>query len=342
MNQPMSETVDPGRWRRRARTVPTVVGATILGFATAPVSIPVLALVDLVRGRPRLPMVRTVRFALRYLANDTAEILLAPLLWVGARLDGHAGTERYRRVQSWSIRTLAEASERRLGIRIDPGAEPPAEAGSGPLIVLTRHVSLLDSGLPSLLFGLDSAWKVRGVVMREALADPGFDLMYRPLGSVFIDRDAGPSARQALATLSEADGVDDVVTIYPEGRLFRQDLLERSLARLAQTDPSRAGRLSGLRHVLPPRPGGVLALLDALPGADVVVIGHVGFERAASSVDLFRRAPLDVAVRVMTRRFARADIPIEHDDRIRWLDERWLELDTWIDQQVDGRGPAAV
>ncbi len=338
MSRPESDIADPdpGRWRRRARTVPSMLVATVVALGAAPVVLPALAVVDLARGRRRQPLVRSARFALRYLVNDSAEVLLAPMLWVGSRLHPGAGTERYRRVQAWSIRTLADAADRRLGIRVDPDAGTPAEPGSGPLIVLTRHASLLDAGLPSLLFGLDSDWQVRGVVMREALVDPGFDLLYRRLGSVFIDRDDGPAARNALAVLSGATGADDVVTIYPEGRLFRPQILDRSLERLTERDPARAERLAGLRHVLPPRPGGVLALLDALPEADVVVIGHAGFEAAGSVAEVVRRVPLDVTVEVMSRRFARAAIPTDRDERIRWLDERWLDLDAWIHDRVDG------
>lgn len=324
-------------WRRRARTIPTMLGVTTVAVVSLPLTVPLVAGFDLARSRRRLPTVRAGAFALRYGVNDSAEILAAPALWFLARIGGSSpdararSTERYRRVQAWSIRTLAEAADRFVGVRIDPAASLPVDDGDGPLIVLCRHVSMLDSSLPTLLFGLDSPWQVRSVVTDEALADPGFDLIYPALGTVFIDRDDGASARRIVRAMSDRNGPNDVVTIYPEGRVFRPAALARSLARLAETRPERAERLAGLRHVLPPRPGGTLALLDALPTADVIVIGHVGFERAASMAEMAARAPLDITVSVHARRVARADIPADVDDRIDWLDRLWLDLDDWVD-----------
>ena len=64
--------------------------------------------------------------------------------------------------------------------------------------------------------------------------------------------------------------------IYPEGRLFTPAVHERSMARLAGKDPERAERLAKLDRMLPPRPGGLFTLLDAVPAADLVVVGTHG------------------------------------------------------------------
>jgi 1-acyl-sn-glycerol-3-phosphate acyltransferase len=286
-----------------------------------------------VRGRPRLPTVRTALFALRYGINDSIEIVVAPFLRILRPVLGPThGSRPYRMVQRWSIRTLAQAADRLLGVRLDRAAALPVPAGTGPLIVISRHVSLLDASLPSLVFGLDSAWQVRGVVTDDALADPGFDLIYPALGTVFIDRDDARTARAVLAAMARFDGADDVVTIFPEGRLFRPDVLARSLDRMRDSNPGRHERLAGLRHVLPPRPGGVLALLAALPTADVVVLGHVGFEAVASLRDMTRVAPIDTTVILNVRRIRRSEVPVTPDEQVVWLDRIWLELDDWIDE----------
>lgn len=327
----MQQTDDPNRWRRRSKTIPAVLCGASIAFATAPLSLAVAAISDLTRRRRRLPTVRAALFALRYLANDTAEIVLAPPLWVGRRLGfDDAG---YRRVQRWSIRSLARAGDRWLGIRVntEPEGEPGSiEPGSGPLIVLCRHTSPLDSSLPSLLFGLDRPWNVRSIVTKDALNDPGFDLIYPPLGTVFIDRDEGASARRVIDGFRRHCGPDDVVTIYPEGQIFTPVGLERRLDELEERDPLRAVRLAGLRHLLPPRPGGVLSLLDALPNADVVLIGHIGFEAVPSMRAILGGAPFDQTVNASITRIARADIPETVTEQVAWLDQRWIELDRWV------------
>ncbi len=307
---------------------------TAIALVSAPLTLPLAGLFDLFRGQRRLPTARSGLFGLRYLVNDSTEIVLAPWLWLISRGRGRRGVERYRAVQRWSIRTLAAAADRWIGVRLDPAATVPVVPGEGPLIVLVRHASILDSSLPSLLFGLDSPWQIRSIVTDDALTDPGFDLIYPALGTVFIDRDEGASARRVIAELARHDGPNDVVTIYPEGRLFRPHRLPGSLARLAERAPERAERLAGLRHVLPPRAGGTLALLEALPSADVLLLGHVGFERAGSIVDLATSAPLDSTVRLMIRHVPRSAIPHGEHERIAWLDTLWLDLDAWLDAQL--------
>ena len=107
--------------------------------------------------------------------------------------------------------------------------------------------------------------------------------------------------------------------------MFRPELLIRFLAKIADSNPERARRLSPLRHVLPPRPGGVLELLDTLPDADVVVVAHAGLDGFGSFRELARSVPVHDAIRVTAWRIPVADIPIDANDRITWLDEQWLQ-----------------
>jgi hypothetical protein len=101
---------------------------------------------------------------------------------------------------------------------------------------------------------------------------------------------------------------------------------------LPVTNPERAARLDSLNHVLPPRPGGVLALLGSIP-ADVVVIAHTGLDQYASFADLARAVPLRNPIHVTARRIPRDQIPDGDAERIAWLDEQWLLVDGWITRQ---------
>lgn len=321
------------RWDRRAKTIPMMLGATAGALIVAPAAVAVLAAADFARGRRRLPSVRAFLFALQYGMNDSVEILLAPVYWVlagfGRRLDAPASIAQHQRLQWWSLRTLERRGEQLLGLRIE--VDPAAEAAlmPAPAIVLCRHVSVVDASLPSLLY-LRRGVHVRGVIMAELLADPGFDVLYGRLGSVFVVRDDGPSAVAAVSDLGGGLDSTTVAAIFPEGRLYRPDVAARALARLAERDPERAARLSGLRHVLPPRPGGVLALLRVAPDADVVLVEHTGLDAYARATDLLRAAPLTEPVRVTARRIPRAEIPSDDAGRVAWLDALWLDVDARV------------
>jgi 1-acyl-sn-glycerol-3-phosphate acyltransferase len=315
-----------------------MVGSTAVALSTAPVVLGGLALADLVRGRRHLPRARVHLFVLQYLVNDTVEIFLVPLFRLRALLDGGvdapASRARHRRLQLWSVELLARRAEQLLGMEVVLDDESRRALTPGPVIVISRHVSLFDAALPGLVLGREGL-AVRGVILAELLADPGFDLLYGRLGSVFIPRDDGPAARAAVTAMAEEMSAVDrdrgAVVLFPEGRLYRPSVARRSLERLAERDPARARRLGGLSRVLPPRPTGFGLLVDALPSADVVLIDHRGLDRVARLGDLPGAVPVG-PVAVSARRFRRADIPDDPDGVVRWLDERWLALDGALTQ----------
>jgi 1-acyl-sn-glycerol-3-phosphate acyltransferase len=306
---------------------------TAAGIVLFPVLVVVAAAADVARRRHRLPTVRLVIFFVQYAINDSAEILLAPVYWIlggfGRRLGHPRSMRRHERLQAWSLEVLARRAEKYLGLRVEIDPESSAALRPGPVIAMCRHVNLVDASLPTLLYQR-LGYRTRGVIMAELLADPGFDLIYSRTGSVFIPRDDGPRARELLGKIG--DGVDgsSAVVIFPEGRLFREDRLERALTRLNVNESGRAARLAELRHVLPPRLGGVLALLESMPDVDVVVIAHSGLDQFPTFADLARSVPLRDPIRVVAWRVPAADIPSDVLGRTAWLDEQWLRVDAWI------------
>ncbi len=316
-----------------------MLGATALALIAVPVVIPLLAILDIVRARRRLPSVRVYLFALQYLVNDSVEILAAGPYWLlagfGTRLRSSASVERHQRLQQWSVDLLERRADQLLGLRIDMSADDRAALagpdGAGPVIVISRHVSLFDASLPGLVAGR-VGYSSRGIIMAELLADPGFDLLYGRLGSVFVPRDGGREATGAIARMVEAADDNTAYVLFPEGRLFRPEILERSVGRLAASDPERAERLRGLSHVLPPRPGGLITLLAALPTADVVVLDHRGLDRHRRLVEFTRSVPVRETITVTARRVPRSDIPSGPGEQARWLDDLWLDLDRELAQ----------
>lgn len=318
------------RWRRRAVTIPTVLAATAVAVFGMPLLVPVMVVSDVARRQARLPTVRVYLFLLQYLINDSLEIVLAPFLWSLARfgktLRSPRSRARHLAIQHWSVRTMADRAERLLGLPLELSETDAAKLTPGPVIVLSRHVSLFDASLPGFIaerLGLS----VRGVIMAELLADPGFDLIYGRTGSVFISRDDGPAAVAAIEAMAADTDHNTAFVLFPEGRLFRPDVRDRQIARLATADLVRAERLSSLRQVLPPRPGGFLALLDAVPEADVVILDHRGLDGIQNLADLRSIVPAGAPVTVTATRFPRATLPSGREKRIAWLDDIWLGLD---------------
>ena len=318
-----------------------MLGTTVAALGLLPLVLPVVVVADLVRLRWRLPTARVGLFVLQYLVNDSVEIVSAGPLWLvagfGRLLDRPASLRRHARLQAWSIAVLARRAQRLLGVRLTVPADAVDVLLPAPAIVLCRHVSLFDASLPSLLYqrlGVHS----RGVVMAELLADPGFDLLYQRVGSVFVARDASPDATARIFALAQGLDEQTVAVVFPEGRLFRADALARAKARLRERDPARADQVESLRHLLPPRPGGVLALLAGAPGADVVVINHVGFDEHPSFAEIARAVPLADPIEVDVRRIARADVPSDATAQIAWLDALWCSMDEWVHERLEARG----
>jgi 1-acyl-sn-glycerol-3-phosphate acyltransferase len=165
--------------------------------------------------------------------------------------------------------------------------------------------------------------------------DPCIDLFGHRLRHHFVDRAARGDTAELLAVAHVARGMDDddVAVIFPEGQFLTPQRKARAVARIAADDTALAARAERLRHLLPPRPGGLLALLGAAPGADVVVIGHVGLEGFGSVADIWRNVPLREPVRVRTWRVPAAEIPQGRRARVEWLYDRWAALDDWIDAE---------
>jgi 1-acyl-sn-glycerol-3-phosphate acyltransferase len=325
-------------WRRRCASIPLVLATTALAGLAIPVVVPLLTIADLTRGRGHLPSARMYLVIVQYLWNDTVEILAAPVLWVaagfGTRVRSPASVARYERLQRWSVRTIHRRAAQLLGVRLLVEGRDQLEPG--PVIVLSHHVHIADAALPAYLYLVERDWHLRGVLMAELLADPGFDLIYQRTGHVFIDR-SNPETAQLLVVRAAAGlDRDTALVIFPEGRLFRPQLRDEYLARLAAKDPDRARDLAGLRHLLPPRPGGVLSLLNAVPDADVVVIAHVGLENIPILKRIARAGlPRSIPVRIQVRRIPRGRIPTDRHGRVKWLDQTWRELDDAVSGLID-------
>lgn len=327
--------------RRRAVSVPSMLALWALVVVLSPVLVPVLLVVDLATAPRRLPSLRALGFAVAYLSAEVGGVVASAGLWVrfaGGRLGGERWIDAHLAVQAWWMGLLFRAAGRFLGLRVVVDGDEALDAG--PMLVFGRHVSLVDSLVSAVLLGTDRGHELRYVLKRELDFDPCLDIVGHRLRNHFVDRTSGDAAEiEAVGRLGDGLRPDTAVVIFPEGTRFTPAKRDRALERLRDRDDG--GDLvplaAELRHLLPPRPGGALALLDRATDADVVIFGHVGFEGLNDFRGLWRAVPFSLPVEVRARRFDRSTLPVEAKDRARWLFERWVEMDDWIEQRLGAR-----
>jgi 1-acyl-sn-glycerol-3-phosphate acyltransferase len=308
------------RWARRALTIPGCVAAWLVSLAVAPFAALGLALGAGVPARLAL-------FAAVYLSYEMAGLAAAAWLFAAGRardVRAHAALQRW-----WAcglFRAAARIFRLELEIQGDPAAEP------GPIVVLIRHASLVDTLLPEVVLADRHGLQLRYVLKRELLLDPCIDVVGGRIRCAFVRRGSGEGERElaAIESLGRDLGPRDGALIYPEGTRFSPERRARALERVAASGArERLARVSRLRHVLPPRSGGPLALLAAAAPADVLWFAHTGLEGLATLRDVLRGGIVGRRIRVALWRTPRSVIPA--GDALRWLDEQWARVDDWID-----------
>lgn len=321
-----------GRWGRRLISLPMLfVGLAVL-VGLSPLLLPVALVYDLVR-RTRGGAVRTVFFVGFYLSCEVLGVIVAGAIWVAS---AWRGRERFLddnfRLQCVWGRIVRRGSFALYGMRVQvaEGADCVAE---GPMIVLARHASLADTMLPVMLISDRHGVVLRWVMKQELLWDPCLDVVGHRLRNCFVTRlpEEGDRDIAAVASLADDLGPADGVLIYPEGTRFSHRKRERVLERFRRKgDKVALRRAEALETVLPPRLGGVLALLDRDLRADVVFLAHRGLEAGATLGDLVRGGLVGKTIDVALWRVARADVPAGAAARIAWLHEQWQRVDAFV------------
>lgn len=330
---------------RRLLTVPAVISALLLTVTTVPLWLLIAAAVS-----PWLPgrwrPLRLLCFALLWLALETATLVALGWLWLlhGGHMRRPAAVAAHYALLRWLLGQLVAAARHLFAVRIAlddaalPARPPGAPRGARPLLVLSRHAGPGDSLL--LVHELIAVYRREPrIVLKDALQlDPVLDVLVNRLPSRFISPHPPPGAGAADQVGQLADGMDgdDALVIFPEGGNFTERRRLRAIAKLesgGRTGHAAAARR--MRHLVAPRPGGVLAALDAAPDADVVFVGHTGLEELDSVGDLWRGLPMDSEVRARFWTVPADRVPPGRDARIAWLYDWWTYLDAWIGRRRD-------
>jgi 1-acyl-sn-glycerol-3-phosphate acyltransferase len=225
-----------------------------------------------------------------------------------------------------------------LGVRYE--ADGLELAGPGPVLVMTRHASIIDNALPDVIIGGAHKIGFRFVIKRELQMLPTIDIAGRWVPTLFVRRGSSDTASELdkMKALCENLGPRDGLLLYPEGTRCTPAKLARAKEVIAERQPEIAPLANRLRHLLPPRLGGALTLLQNAPEADVVIFGHVGLDGFEYISDIWAGGLLNTTVQMKFWRFPASEIPHDDEDAlVGWLYERWFELDDWIEAQLAPR-----
>lgn len=236
----------------------------------------------------------------------------------------------YDIVQTYLVISFGEA-RRVLRLKVRTVGRPPDAYPGSPLLVLCRHAGPGDSF--TLMYAL-MHWYAREprVVLKESLAwDPALGVLMHRLPSRFVTP-GQPDSEERIGELAVGLDENDAFVIFPEGGNFTPERRERAIARLRSLGfEAMAQRAEAMMHVLAPRPGGVLAALEAAPDVDVLMVAHTGMDHVRTLADVWHSLPMDKEIQMAWWRVPREEIPTEREDQIEWLFDWWARIDAWID-----------
>jgi 1-acyl-sn-glycerol-3-phosphate acyltransferase len=356
----------PPRWLRRTVVAPLTVVMALVVLGSLPVWLLVAAaLSPIVPGRLR-PL-RLLWVGAVYLAVEAVALVAMGAMWVasgfGWRVRGPMFQRAHYVLIAWLLRVLLRQVCWALRLRIEvTGADPGLIEPGRPLLVCCRHAGPGDSFI--LTHALIN-WYAREprIVLKSTLQwDPAIDVLLNRLPSRFIAPRPVPAAGDD-APVGEADplGVEtgaagtvaaevgalaknldqnDAFVIFPEGGNFTPRRRVRAIARLRALGLDRlADRAERWQHVLAPRPGGLLAALDAAPEADVVWVAHTGLDRLRTIGDVWRELPMDKTLTMRWWPVPAAEVPVGRDGRVDWLYDWWNRIDDWIEANQPAERP---
>ena len=315
---------------RRLVTIPAFMTAAMVLPAVTIVALPFVVITDLAR-RTRLGLTRALLMLDAWFLCEAAGVAAAGWIWATRGRNRERYLRRNFRLQRWWSRTLFRAGVFFFSIKVE--VEGNEVATPGPVLLFIRHVSPLDNIIPAVFVADRYGILLRWVLNRALLRDPCLDIVGNRLPNAFVRGETSDSQGEIarVRALAEGLGSRDGVAMYPEGALYTAARRERVVQRLAGSgDPVLAGRAARLRHVLPPRLGGSLALLEAAPGVDVVFCAHSGLERATRYGSIANGGAVGAEVRIRFWRVAARDIPAGRNERIAWLLDEWDRVDAFV------------
>jgi 1-acyl-sn-glycerol-3-phosphate acyltransferase len=328
----------PPAWVRHFVVAPLVVLLAVVLLTSLPIWLIVgVALSPLVPGHLRVP--RLVWLGIVYVVWDAAALIALAALWLASGFGWKIRTPAFQRAHyvltGKFLGVLFWIARWSLHLAVDVvGTDPDTAEPGRPEIVVSRHAGPGDSFI--LIHALVN-WFDREprIVLKATLQwDPAVDVLLNRLPNRFIS--PGRGGADLVETVGElADGLDDndAFVIFPEGGNFTPRRRVRAIAWLKNRGlKDLAVRAEHLHNLLPPKPGGLLAALDAAPDSGVIFVAHTGLDRMITVADVWRELPMD---KRLVMRFWSVDpeeIPAGEAERITWLYDWWARIDAWIEE----------
>ncbi len=334
---------------RRLRGVSLEALAFVIVTVLFPVLLAGAALVDLVlwiRHRKPWVGVRLVAFLWWFLFGEIRALATILGIWiVSGGPFGQGSLLRRRLLYRLRIRW---ARSHLGGIRVLFGLrfeiEGLEEVGPGPVTIMMRHASIIDNMLPDAIAARRHGLGLRYVIKRELQMIPTIDFGGRWVPTIFVRRGSTDTAGELakLQQLTEDIRAGEGFLIYPEGTRFTSKKLARAKEIIAERQPDVASMADRLQHLLPPRLGGPLTIVNETPGVDVVFCGHVGFDGFQYISDIWAGRLVGSTIKVRFWRVPAAEIPRDSDAQAEWLYANWQEMDDWIGEQRADRNVVAA
>ena len=318
---------------RRLITIPASIVLALVVTVLAPVWLVATLIVSLapqLRGCTRFAL-----FVWGYLCCETIGIVACFWLWVrfGFCRRGHPRYRAFLRsndnLQRWWADRLLQLGKAIFSLRIELTGH---DATAGPnVIFVPRHVSIGDTVIPTVFYSHPHGRRLRHVLKRELLIDPCLDIVGNRLPNYFVDRasDDPEQEMRSVATLLDGRGENEGVLIYPEGTRFSESKRRGILGRLS---PDRRLRAQSWTHLLPPRYGGILALLGQNPGLDLLFCAHSGLEGSASFASLINGSWTRSTVRIHFWRVPFSEIPGDDAEHRAFFDECWDRMQAEVEK----------
>jgi 1-acyl-sn-glycerol-3-phosphate acyltransferase len=325
---------------RRLVLGPAIIVLTVLAFTGLPLLLLVAAAASTVlpgRWRP----LRLLWMVLLYLVLESVALVALFALWVASGFGWLIPSPRFQHVHyevvRWFLQVLFWECHRVLHVRVDVEGPPPTSYDGRPLLILSRHAGPGDSFL--VVHALVN-WYEREprIVLKDTLQwDPAIDVVLNRLPNRFIrpnrDKRSGNSdlVERQVGELARNLDENDAFVIFPEGGNFTEHRRKRAIERLRRRGlVEEAERAEQLRHVMAPKPGGVLAALTNADDADVVFVAHTGVEHMVTVLDVWRELPMDTAIEMRWWLVPAAEVPKDREARIDWLFDWWKKIDDWV------------
>ncbi len=336
-----SDTPLPKRLLRNGRTIAMEVVLFVVWTVLLPVLLVVALVVDAVRAVVRrTPWTgsRLVLMAWWFLAGELRGLAGLALTWVATGGPFSRDTQR-RRVWVWKLQSMwagghMDGVRRIFGLKVEIEGEELVVPG--PAIYLVRHASIIDNALPAAFVSRGRGLELRYVLKHELQALPTLDWGGHWVPTCFVRRASDDALAEVANVRTLAEGLNgplEGALIFPEGTRWTAPKLARAQEKLMEADPAVGAMASTLRWVLPPRLGGPVALLDEGRGADVIVVGHTGFDGFETVGDIWSGRLVGRTIRIKYWRYPAADVPADPDELVAWLYGVWQVLDDWIDEQ---------